>query len=82
MSTGDMDFPAWRPDCGGDWTLSGDGFFANCWPDNTVSASIWHGDERCATSGVVARRTRAECQAFAEQWIRENLHNAHIEATR
>lgn len=64
--------PDWTPDVGGDWTLSGDGFFANYWPDNTVSASIYRGEDQVASSGVVARSSRAECQVFAERWIREH----------
>lgn len=64
--------PEWEPDCGGDWTLSGPGFFANYWPDNTVSVSIYVGDTRVAESGIVSRGSRAECQAFAERWIRDH----------
>ncbi|QCB93285.1 DUF6221 family protein [Cellulomonas shaoxiangyii] len=75
--------PEWQPDVGGDWTLSGDGFFATYWPDNTVSASIYRGDDQVATSGIVSRRSRAECQAFAEGWIREHTRVlADIEAKR
>lgn len=64
----------WHPDCGGDWVLSGPGYFANYWPDNTVSAVIndANGNE-LADSGIQSGISRAECQAFAERWIRERL---------
>lgn len=67
----------WTPDCGGAYCLSGSGYFANYWPDNTVSASIYLGDDEqpteVATSGIVARPSKAACQAFAEEWIAERL---------
>lgn len=50
----------------------GIGAFANYWPDDTVSASVYIDGEDVARSGIVARRSRAECQAFAEQWIRDH----------
>lgn len=76
--------PEWTPDCGGDWCLSGGaingepgvGYFANYWPDNTVSVSVYRDGKRLAESGIVARGSRAECQAFAEQWVREHLPEA------
>ncbi|MEU5156766.1 DUF6221 family protein [Glycomyces sp. NPDC021274] len=67
--------PEWKPDCGGDWVLSGTGFFANYWPDNTVSASITDGFDgpALADSGIVPKESRAACQLFAEEWIRQHL---------
>lgn len=64
----------WHPDCGGDWNLSGPGYFACYWPDNTVSAMILdvEGDQ-LNHSGIQSHNSRAECQAFAERWIRERL---------
>ncbi|MFG3340547.1 DUF6221 family protein [Glycomyces sp. NPDC048151] len=78
-----VDLPEWTPDCGGDWCLSGPGFFANYWPDNTVSASIG-GEEGpgIAASGIVARETRTACQAFAEDWIRQHLPEANATLRR
>jgi len=64
--------PEWTPDCGGDWCLSADGFFANYWPDNTVCASAYRGDVEVATSGIVSLGSRAECQVFAERWVRDH----------
>ncbi len=64
----------WHPDCGGDWVLSGPGYFANYWPDNTVSAVIQDASgNELADSGIQSGISRAECQAFAERWIRERL---------
>lgn len=64
----------WHPDCGGDWVLSGPGYFANYWPDNTVSAVIQDANgNHLADSGIRSGISRAECQAFAERWIREQL---------
>lgn len=71
-------FDEWTPDCGGDWCLNvgagsdepGVGAFANYWPDNTVSASVYRDDVEVARSGIVSRATKAECMAFAEQFIR------------
>lgn len=67
--------PEWKPDCGGDWVLSGTGFFANYWPDNTVTASITEGFDgpALADSGIVPKEGRAACQLFAEEWIRQHL---------
>jgi len=67
--------PDWHPDCGGDWVLSGPGFFANYWPDNCVSASIIEGEDgkEIASSGLVYLDSKAECQAFAERWIKDML---------
>jgi hypothetical protein len=63
----------WRPDCGGDWCLSGPGYFANYWPDNTVSATLYNAKgEAILKSGIFSGASRAECQAWAERWIREN----------
>lgn len=78
------ELPEWTPDCGGDWCLNvgalshepGIGAFANYWPDNTVSASVYVDGEDVATSEIVARSSRAECQVFAEQWIRTHLVDA------
>jgi hypothetical protein len=67
--------PEWHPDCGGDWVLSGPGFFANYWPDNTVVASIV--DEygnALESSGIVSGTSLGNCQSFAESWIREHMH--------
>lgn len=74
-------FPEWRPDCGGDWVLSGswalsgEGFFANYWPDNTVVASILDGFDgnELATSGIQAFASKAQCQSYAECWIKAEL---------
>jgi hypothetical protein len=73
----------WRPDCGGDWTLSGPNFFANYWPDNTVTASVFDGDpetsDPIASMGVaVPFSSRAECMAEAEKWIRSALRDAGL----
>lgn len=70
-----VELPDWKPDCGGDWVLSGTGFFANYWPDNTVTASITDGFDgpTLADSGIVPRESRAACQLFAEEWIRQHL---------
>jgi len=70
-----IELPEWQPDCGGDWVLSGDGFFANYWPDCTVSASITDGFDgpTLAESGIVPKMSKALCQSFAENWIREHL---------
>ena len=74
-SESSVTLPEWHPDCGGDWVLSGDGFFANYWPDNTVSASITDGFDgpTLAESGIVSKDSRAACQSFAEGWVREHL---------
>ncbi len=68
--------PEWHPDCGGDWVLSGPGFFANYWPDNTVVASILDGEDgrEIASSGIVHQGSRAECMAYAEWWIKAELN--------
>lgn len=70
----------WHPDCGGDYTLSGPGYFANYWPDNTVSASIYDLDDlndpytkELAGSGLMGGSSLADCQAKAERWIEEHL---------
>lgn len=64
----------WHPDCGGDWVLSGPGYFANYWPDNTVIADILDVEGNASDcSGIQSGISRAECQAFAERWIRERL---------
>lgn len=64
----------WHPDCGGDWVLSGPGYFANYWPDNTVSAMLNDSEgNQINHSGIQHGISRAECQAFAERWIRERL---------
>lgn len=64
----------WHPDCGGDWVLSGPGYFANYWPDNTVIADILDVEGNALDcSGIQHGISRAECQAFAERWIRERL---------
>jgi len=69
----------WTPDCGGEWVLSGPGYFANYWPDNTVSASILDpNDDALAKSGIVAHPSRATCQAFAEQWIAEHWQTPNL----
>ena len=69
-----VELPEWKPDCGGDWVLSGPDFFANYWPDNTVTASIGEDDgPRLSNSGIVSKESRAACQLFAEEWIREHL---------
>ena len=87
-----MKFPEWTPDCGGDWCLSdgkgedapGVGYFANYWPDNSVSASIYVDGEEVADSGIMARGSKAQCMALAEQWIAERLAAAepHLSAAR
>lgn len=76
--------PEWTPDCGGDWCLSsgnsegpGITFFANYWPDHTVSASIYADGHAVHKSGIVARQTKIECQFFAERWIVEHLSVAN-----
>lgn len=64
----------WHPDCGGDWNLSGPGYFACYWPDNTVSAMILDAEgNQLDHSGVKKFHTRSACQTFAELWIRERL---------
>lgn len=74
----------WTPDCGGDWCLNGPRYFANYWPDNTVSASIYANDDhedpgdQIAESGIMAGDSRADCQAKAERWIREHLVMANV----
>lgn len=78
-----VSLPAWEPDCGGDWCLAGGetegpgwGFFANYWPDNTVSASVFYDGEKIKGSGIVAHQSKADCQSFAEHWVRDNLPSA------
>jgi hypothetical protein len=73
--TDKITLPDWHPDCGGDWVLSGPGFFANYWPDNCVSASIIEGEDgkELASSGLVYLDSKAECMAFAERWIKEQM---------
>lgn len=79
-----VELPEWTPDCGGDWCLNvgalshepGVGAFANYWPDNTVSASVYVDGKDVAKSGIVAHASKAECQAFAEHWIRDHLADA------
>lgn len=67
----------WHPDCGGDWVLSGPGYFANYWPDNSVSASVSDAEGvETAASPIIYRDTKAECFAYAERWIR-----AHMDTT-
>jgi hypothetical protein len=70
-----MEFPEWHPDCGGDWVLSGPGYFAVYWPDNTVVASILDGQDgnEIATSGIQPFASKAQCTAYAEWWIRVEL---------
>lgn len=64
----------WHPDCGGDWVLSGPGYFANYWPDNTVIADILDADDtRIASTGIQSFASRAECQAYAEWWIKAEI---------
>lgn len=70
----------WTPDCGGDWCLSGPRWFANYWPDNTVSASIYEGEDgdgqltdEVARSGIMSGVSKADCMAKAEDWIRAQL---------
>lgn len=75
--------PEWTPDCGGDWCLSGGansdesgiGYFANYWPDNTVSVSIYADGEDVFDSGIIRCRSKAACQAYAEEFVRTNLPN-------
>lgn len=71
----DIQLPEWHPDCGGDWVLSGTGFFANYWPDNTVVASVLDGFDgnELATSGIQAFASKAQCMAYAEWWIKAEL---------
>lgn len=76
--------PEWTPDCGGDWCLSsgnsegpGITFFANYWPDHTVSASIYADGHAVHKSGIVARQNKIECQSFAERWIIDHLSVAN-----
>lgn len=69
----------WHPDCGGDWVLSGPGYFANYWPDNTVIADILDADDtRTASTGIQSFTSRAECQAYAEWWIKAEM-KAHVQ---
>lgn len=74
---------AWRSDCGGDYTLSGEHagvfYFANYWPDNTVSASIYleEDGDRVAGSGIVQRSSFDDCKRFAESWIRGAVADSH-----
>jgi hypothetical protein len=83
LEAGDLVLADWMPDCGGDWCLSGGapsdeqgaGYFANYWPDDTVSVSVYVDGDDVAASGIVKRRTRVECQAFAEEFVRDNLPN-------
>jgi hypothetical protein len=67
--------PEWHPDCGGDWVLSGDRFFANYWPDNTVIASILDGPDgnQISTTGIQPFASKTQCMAYAEWWIRAEL---------
>jgi hypothetical protein len=64
----------WHPDCGGGWVLSGPGYFANYWPDNTVIVDILDTDGNVTEcSNMYHGDSKAECQAFAENWLRERL---------
>lgn len=72
-----MELVEWTPDCGGDWVLSSDRYFANYWPDHSWSAAICADadkDKELADSGIVTGgRSLAACQAAAEEWVIEHL---------
>jgi hypothetical protein len=73
--------PDWHPDCGGDWVLSGDRFFANYWPDNTVIADVFgENGEVLHCSGIMSFGSKAQCQAFAEKWILHHMRGNDVSA--
>jgi hypothetical protein len=73
--------PEWHPDCGGDWVLSGDRFFANYWPDNTVIADVFgENGEVLHCSGIMSFDSKAQCQAFAEMWILHHMRDGDATA--